>query len=193
MAVPDHRDDPWTRVTTASGMAADEVISTLQKSIRRGEQHNAVLCAHDMAATSTELEEVLWDRLHIIAVEDVGLARPDAIVVVGALAAARQRFPGGSHDRLLFAIHAVRLLASSPKDRANDELANLVLADVADGERPAIPDHALDMHTRRGREMGRGIEHFLTEGARVAPEDEGRERQWRQRLLERLGLPPDRP
>jgi replication-associated recombination protein RarA len=193
MAVPDHRDDPWTRVTAASGLAADELISTLQKSIRRGDEYNAALCAHDMTATSTELEEVLWDRLHVIAIEDIGLARPYVIVVVSALAAARQRFPAGSHDRLLLAIHAVRLLASSPKDRANDELASVMLAEVAEGERPAIPDHALDMHTRRGQEMGRGVEHFLTEGARVAPEDEGRDRQWRQRLLERLALPPDPP
>ena len=32
-----------------------------------------------------------------------------------------------------------------------------------------MPDYALDKHTRRGREMGRGIPHFYSEGAVVSP------------------------
>ena len=183
--------DPWASVTTSTGLPADEVISTLQKSIRRGEVRNAVLCALDLSATSPELDDYLWDRLHVIAVEDVGFGRPDAIAVITALETGRQRFAAGSHDRALFTIHAVRVLAESPKDRSNDELANLVRTDLADGGRADIPDHALDMHTRRGQEMGRGIEHFLIEGARVSPELDSRERRWRTELLARLGLPAD--
>jgi replication-associated recombination protein RarA len=178
-------------VTTSTGLPADEVISTLQKSIRRGEVRNAVLCALDLAATSPELDAYLWDRLHVIAVEDVGFGRPDAIAVITALSTARQRFAADGHDRALFTIHAVRLLAEAPKDRSNDELANLVRADLADGARAQIPDHAIDMHTRRGQALGRGVEHFLTEGARVEPELDGRERRWRAELLDRLGLPAD--
>jgi replication-associated recombination protein RarA len=178
-------------VTTSTGLPADEVISTLQKAIRRGEVRNAVLCALDLSATTPELDTYLWDRLHVIAVEDVGFGMRDAIAVITALDAARQRFDVASHDRSLFAIHAVRLLAAAPKDRSNDELANVVRAELDDGGRPEIPDHALDMHTRRGRQLGRGIEHFLSEGARVDPELESRERRWRAELLERLDLPPD--
>ena len=36
-----------------------------------------------------------------------------------------------------------------------------------------MPDYALDMHTRRGREMGRDVYHFLTEASRVIPQLEG--------------------
>jgi hypothetical protein len=32
-----------------------------------------------------------------------------------------------------------------------------------------VPDYALDMHTRAGRELGRGARHFYDEGAVVAP------------------------
>lgn len=191
MGQPDHVDVAWASVTTATGLAADEVISSLQKSIRRAELRNAVLCAQELCATSAELEEVLWDRLLVISVEDVGFGAPEAIVAVNALNQSRQRFAAGSHDRLLFAIHAVRLLATAAKDRSNDELANLVRGDLENGLRPEIGDHALDMHTRRGQEMGRGIEHFLTEGARVAPEAADRERSWRAELLDRLGIPAD--
>ena len=92
---------------------------------------------------------------------------------------ARRRFDAASHDRALFTIHAVRLLAESAKDRSNDELANVARAELERGGRADIPDHALDMHTRRGQQLGHGIEHFLTEGARVHPELETRERRWR--------------
>ena len=125
--------DPWASVTTSTGLPADEVISTLQKSIRRGEVRNAVLCALDLSATSPELDTYLWDRLHVIAVEDVGLGNPQAIAVVVALDTARQRYDEASHDRALFTIHAVRVLAESPKDRSNDELANLVRAEFDSG------------------------------------------------------------
>jgi replication-associated recombination protein RarA len=191
LSVRDPGDDPWASVTTSTGLPADEVISTLQKSIRRAEVRNAVLCALDLSATSPELDTYLWDRLHVIAVEDVGFGMRDAIAVITALDAARQRFDVASTDRSLFTIHAVRLLAGAPKDRSNDELANVVRAELDDGGRPEVPDHALDMHTRRGRQLGRGIEHFLSEGARVDPELESRERRWRAELLERLDLPPD--
>jgi replication-associated recombination protein RarA len=183
--------DPWASVTTSTGLPADEVISTLQKSIRRGDVRNAVLCALDLSATSPELDTYLWDRLHVIAVEDVGFGNAQAIAVVGALDVARQRYDEASHDRSLFTIHAVRVLAESAKDRSNDELANLVRAELAGGGHAEIPDHALDMHTRRGRQLGRGIEHFLIEGARVEPELESRERRWRAELLAQLDLPPD--
>ena len=187
----EHPDDPWASVTTSTGLSADEVISTLQKSIRRGEVRNAVLCALDLSATSPELDTFLWDRLHVIAVEDVGFGNPQAIAVVVALDVARQRYDTASHDRALFTIHAVRVLAESAKDRSNDELANLVRAELAAGGRADIPDHALDMHTQRGQQLGRGIEHFLTEGARVEPELESRERRWRAELLAQLGIPTD--
>jgi hypothetical protein len=34
---------------------------------------------------------------------------------------------------------------------------------------PTIPDHALDMHTMKGKAMGRGLDHFRSEGAKLVP------------------------
>ena len=34
---------------------------------------------------------------------------------------------------------------------------------------PTIPDYALDMHTMKGKAMGRGLDHFRTEGAKLVP------------------------
>jgi hypothetical protein len=35
-----------------------------------------------------------------------------------------------------------------------------------------VPDWALDQHTARGKRLGRGLTHFLTEGARLIPPPE---------------------
>lgn len=187
--------DPWTRVETAHGFPADELISTLQKSIRRGLAENAGLVAYEMYVTSAELEEQCWRRLEIISVEDVGLADPHAALLVDALYRMHARAQRPTGDRFLFLLHAVRFLAGSTKDRSTDEMANWIMRVVASGDRlPDVPDVALDMHTRRGRELGRDILHFLHEGAIVEPEWQGRDRSYRERLLALLeGTEADGP
>jgi replication-associated recombination protein RarA len=176
--------DPWTLVETAHGFRADELISTFQKSIRRGLVENAALVAYELYVTSAELEEHLWRRLEVISVEDVGLANPQAPVLIDALYRMHARAVRGTGDRFLFLLHGVRLLAGSTKDRSTDEMANWIMRVVASGERlPEIPDVAYDMHTKRGRELGRDIHHFLREGAIVEPEWEERDRTYRERLL----------
>jgi hypothetical protein len=98
------------------------------------------------------------------------------------------RFERSAGDRFLFVLHAVRLLATSTKDRTTDELANVVRGQVDRGERlPEVPDVALDMHTARGRELGRGLTHFLREGALVENELPGRDQTYREQLLAGLG------
>ena len=181
------KSDPWTLVETAHGFRADELISTFQKSIRRGLSENAALVAYELYVTSAELEEHLWRRLEVISVEDVGLANPVAPALIDALYQMHGRAVRGTGDRFLFLLHAVRLLAGSTKDRSTDEMANWITRAVDSGERlPEVPDVAYDMHTKRGREMGRDIHHFLHEGSIVEPEWEERDRSYRERLLTEL-------
>ena len=179
--------DPWGRVKTEHDFNADEVVSAFQKSIRRGLLENALLLAYEMYVTSAELEEHLWTRLSVISVEDVGSGSFLEPVIVDALCRMRLRFPRGAGDRFIFAAHAVRLLATSPKDRTTDEMTNwaMLMTNVR-GVRPEIPDVAYDMHTRRGQEMGRGLEHFMKEGARVENERPGRDTTYRERLLKAI-------
>jgi replication-associated recombination protein RarA len=172
--------DPWTRVRTLHDLPADEVISALQKEIRRGNEENAALLAIEMASTSRELEQKLWDRLAVIAVEDVGFGDVSAPVLIDSLARLRERFAPGEGDRIVFAVHAARYLSRQRKDRSSDELLNWARRmDIA----PEIPDYAIDMHTARGQAEGRDFEHFLEVGAQVAPELAGRVLRYRERLL----------
>jgi replication-associated recombination protein RarA len=179
--------DPWTQVQTLRGFPADEIISALQKEIRRGNVENAVLIANEMIETSPELEQKLWDRLCVISVEDVGFGDVQAPVLVATLRQMTHHFHRGEGDRALFAIHAVRFLALARKDRSSDEMYNWVRDGTANGTLgPIVPDYAVDMHTARGAAMGRGFHHFFTEGAHVAPELADRDTTYRERILASL-------
>jgi hypothetical protein len=93
----------------------------------------------------------------------------------------------GSPDRLIYLIHAVRVLALSPKDRSADEMQNWLRRAVDSGAvRPEVFDDAIDMHTLRGQEMGRDFLHWYTNGARVENELPDRNQNYRQRFLEML-------
>jgi replication-associated recombination protein RarA len=187
MKAPSLADDPWAGTPTIHGFMADELFSVLQKSIRRGLVENAVLAAYELFASGEECENQVWRRLQIISVEDIGLGRADAPLIVRTLDEFRQGAARESPDRLIYLVHAVRLLALSTKDRSSDEMATWVRRVVAEGSaRPEVFDDALDMHTRRGQEMGRGFGHWFVNGARVENELPGRDTTYRTRILDML-------
>jgi len=182
--MPFEERDTWVEVRTRHDLAADEVISALQKEIRRGHTDNAALLAYEMLTTSEALEAKLWQRLLVISVEDIGYGQVDAPVLIHTLFQMHQHFPRPQGDRYLFALHAVRYLCGCTKDRSSDELLNWVKHTVETEERrPEVPDYAIDMHTAAGRRQGRGKRHFLEEGAVVWPELADREQIYRRRLL----------
>ena len=68
----------WAEAKTKHGLMADEVISGLQKSIRRSMTELACRYAYELYTTSPVLLEKLWSRLLTISVEDVGFGNLDA-------------------------------------------------------------------------------------------------------------------
>ena len=178
-----YNGDPWTLARTLHDFPADEVISSLQKEIRRGNTENAALLAYEMLTTSQELEEYLWGRLQVISVEDVGFGSTNAPVLIETLFQMHLRLPRPRGDRYLFAIHAVRYLCQCEKERGSDDLLNWMSKATERGEAsPTLPDYAIDMHTRRGQEMGRDYSHFLNEASKVQPELAERDTTYLDRL-----------
>jgi replication-associated recombination protein RarA len=157
-------------IETPGGYLCGEVASALQKSIRRGLEREALHWATELELAG--YDNCVWKRLRIIASEDVGLADTSVAVAVRALydnwrELSKKKDEPAGHYRV-FLLHAVCLLARAPKSRSLDHALMLMYGGER-GQLP-IPDYALDMHTRRGREVGRGLTHFLEEGAKLANE-----------------------
>ena len=164
--------DPWSKITTRNGYAGDEVISALQKSIRRCLEEQACMFAYEMYISSPQLEEKLWRRLLTISVEDIGMGNPMAAIMVNNLYQMSKQFDYADGDKPMYFIHAIRYLCSSEKDRSSDLLKNICIKSFAMGKFPEIPDYALDKHTQRGQAMGRDSFHFLNEASKVYPQKE---------------------
>ena len=179
--------DVWSRTVTVNGFAVDELRSVLQKSIRRGLAEEAALAAYELFANGQETEEVLWRRLEIIATEDVGMGLVNAPAIIEALYAQASRMVDRG-DRWIYCAHAVRLLASAPKDNMSMELAGWTKAVVERGERqPVVEDYMVDVHTRRGAEMGRDVAHWWNEGAQLRNRIAGYDPKWGEYLRKLAG------
>ena len=178
--------DPWTYVTSAHGIPVDELVSALQKSIRRGMLDNALLVAREMYESSEAVEEHMWMRLSVISCEDTGDGSFTEPVLINSLYEMHKRLDRSFGDRWLFAVHAVRFLAGRTKDRTTDELANLAVHRIRSGQLPEIPDWVLDMHTKRGQELGRDVEDFWTTYSHIENEKPGRDHRYLDEIKELL-------
>jgi replication-associated recombination protein RarA len=165
--------DPWANSTTRNGISGDEIISMLQKSIRRGIEKDAIAAAYEMYITSPQFEDKLWRRLLSISVEDIGFGETSAPNLIWTLSQMRKEFLYQDGDRPMFFVHAIRYLCRCKKERSSDHIKNMTIKDFAHGHIPEVPEYALDMHTKRGRAMGRDELHFLTEASKVIPPLEG--------------------
>jgi replication-associated recombination protein RarA len=143
-----------------------EVVSSLQKEIRRGNEVNALYWAYELLPN---FEFYFWSRLKVIVNEDIGIANPNLIVQVDVLS--RQYFDlrhRGSMSCLLPLANAILLSCRSPKTRLADTFKIHVLQSIEQGTlKLEIPDYALDKHTKRGRAMKRSFNHFKTEGVKL--------------------------
>ena len=174
--------DPWSNTKTKNGLDADLVISALQKCIRRGEEELALRMAYKLYITSTFHEEKMWNRLLVISVEDIGFGNTEAPVFVKTMNDLRKEFAYGDVDRPIYFMHAIRSLCKCKKERSTDHIKNIIMKEFEQGYVPEIPDYAVDMHTIKGRAMGRDVFYFLNEASKVEPLWEGYDDSYRQTL-----------
>ncbi len=155
---------------THRGNDAYQVVSAVQKMIRRGLEEEALFFALELDQSG--YSAWLWRRILICASEDVGIGDPLAVLTVRALFENWQdeRKRDKKAQGALFLTHAVIVLARAKKSRIADS-AYIALGDAAP-PRP-IPDCAMDGHTRAGRQMGRSWEFFFTDSGLLADPETG--------------------
>jgi replication-associated recombination protein RarA len=154
---------------TRRGYQVHEVISALQKAIRRSEVEPALYWAIELDKSGHT--GWAWSRLLTVASEDIGAAAPGLVSDVKALHSIwKEGKSKGAGSGGLQMVHATILMAAAPKSRLVNFAAIVHGSDHM--ERLEIPDEALDRHTRRGLRMGRGMEHFMEEGGKLVQPDE---------------------
>lgn len=143
-----------------------ECASALQKAVRRGEEDDAMFWAVELYESG--YQNYVWKRMIIMCSEDVGLGEPSCIVQVMALKQSYDYLRAAKDYgamKLPFT-HAVLCLVRSRKSRYCDH-AITVYWDKVEKERRAFKDYVFDMHTRRGKAMGRGLKFFYTDSCLV--------------------------
>jgi replication-associated recombination protein RarA len=157
---------------TKSGLPALTCISALQKAVRRGLEREAMEFAVELLHTSRAFHAMVCNRLEVICHEDLDtLAAPHVVpFVAAALAQSRDRYSKSIGEARLMIGNCIRIKCRAPKSRAGCHFAAAIgLRSMLEDFAPTIPDHTLDMHTMKGKAMGRGLDHFRSEGAKLVP------------------------
>jgi replication-associated recombination protein RarA len=157
---------------TKNGLNALTCISATQKAIRRGMEREAMEFACELMHTSRAFHSMVCNRLEVICHEDLDtLAAPHVVPFVAtAVAQSRERYSSKIGEARLMIGNAIRMVAHAPKSRAGCHFAAAIgLRSLLEGFAPEIPDWANDQHTLAGRKLGRGLDHFRKEGARLIP------------------------
>lgn len=143
-----------------------ECSSAFQKSIRRNNQKEAIFFGMELYCSG--YSSYTWKRLLIIASEDVGTADSNSAILINTL---YENFKiiaeKDMEEASLPFIHAIVHLCEAEKTRIIDKWKMWALKS---NYKPEIPDYALDVHTRRGKIMGRNHKQFLSEGQIITPE-----------------------
>ena len=142
------------------GYPLSEAISALQKEIRRGNEEAAMYWALELENC---YPQYLWHRLEVIVNEDIGPAAPEVIVLVHTL---KQQYMemiarAGQASELLCLSNAILAMCRSEKSRLADNFMTVVQQQRAQqGLKLEVPDYALDKHTLKGKQKGRGWDFF---------------------------------
>ncbi len=153
---------------TKNGYKLDEVVSALQKTIRRSDELMASYWAFEL--NDSGFWRYCFRRLQVICGEDVALANPEAMILVSSTYSSLL-----AQDRVKKIIQVdnnvlgfvVSYLARSKKSRHVDYLGGVLLKRKEQGWKPEIPEYAIDEHTERGRELGKDDSEFFREGSRI--------------------------
>ncbi len=130
-----------------------DILSAFQKSIRGSDADGAI---HYLARLIKAGDLIsICRRLQVIACEDIGLAYPQAAIIVKSLVDSAREL-GFPEARIPLA-EATILLATSPKSNSAIVAIDRALEDLDILKIDDIPDHLKDAHYSGAKSLGRGI------------------------------------
>jgi len=153
------------QIVTKKGYDFFEVSSAFQKSIRRCKESDALYWGTELMESN--FDKYLWKRMFVMVSEDVGTANADLPSQFASLHYSYEFLKKTkAREYRLPIYHAIILLVRSDKSRMIDWAHGRYQDGYFFSENNLkIPEYALDMHTRRGKKMGKNIKDFFSEGA----------------------------
>jgi len=166
-----------TNYKTMNGYNDDEVVSALQKDIRRGNELLAFHWAMELYSYTNQGFSRLINRLKVILYEDIGLGNPNLIPNISiAINDLKEMADKDKSEWKLMLSYIILMMCRSKKSRITDDFIiyyNNIQKKIGikNGIKIEIPDYALDIHTTRGRELGRDKKHFKEIGSKLKNEN----------------------
>ncbi len=162
----------WFKSTSPYGYNIAQCVSAAIKEVRRGNEHDAIFWAHQVAISGIQAETFLWELIRVHSIEECGVTNPAAISIVSDAMRLYFDLPDRDDRRYATLAFAVTYLARSEKTRYSNELFQQVVYQLREGTlKLKMPDYAIDLHLPEGRQMGRGVLHYLTEASTLDNED----------------------
>jgi len=156
---------------TVHGYRLDEVMSDLQKCIRRGREKEAVFLVRELIDSG--FVRYFWRRMMIIVSEecsnDIALCAH-----IGQLAQNAELATSGFTKlrNSIIETQAVIAACRAPKSREACDASCWAYYATKAGYRIALHPLSIDMHTMRGKQLHRTMEDFRREGRLVAGEQD---------------------
>jgi hypothetical protein len=136
-------------------------------------EREAMEFACELLHTSKAFCTMVCNRLELISHEDIdSISQPLIVPYVHSAAAqakAWYELPNPGKSRMAIG-NAIRLMCRSAKSREGDHFqAAIGLRSLLEDFVPEIPDFANDMHTMKGKRLGRDLDHFREVGTHLVP------------------------
>lgn len=145
-----------------------ELLSAMQKFIRRSMEEEALYCFYELEATGCYL--IAKNRLLVTVYEDVGLANQELVNSINLHTHRMDEFYKSNNGAWRLVLGYIILSACrGQKTRVTDQFVCTVAAKMIDGFYVDFNEHdfVYDMHTLKGKQLKRGAQHFYDEGSKI--------------------------
>lgn len=168
---------------TKNNYPSDQVISALQKEIRRGNFENAVFYTLEMLESGDKFITKFWERMVVIVVEDI--SDNNCIIQIKSLKDIYFDLQNTkSGDKNMQAIKAVKILCEAKKDRIVSEIYDYMKIRRKQGYKIEIPKYAIDMHTKKGKELKLDYLDFLQRSSKIKNQIKSKDKKYFNKLIE---------
>ena len=160
--------NPMT-VRSPNGYSPYDLMSAMQKFIRRSMEKEALWCFYELEASN--LYNIASNRLAVIVYEDCGIANLDLCNSIhGHIEQMNKWYKAGNGAWRLVLGNIILQACRGKKNRIADHFVCAVAAMRVNGYVVNLDDYesfVYDMHTQRGKKLGRGSEHFRDEASKI--------------------------